>query len=497
MSDATWGTLKSGDWSVASNWRNNAVPTATSDVTIVTPGPTITISTAASAGWLAIDAAATVDDKKSLTLGGPLVVEQGKFILESSGALHLTGAQPFIEIADGGEFDALGTQTLSGLSIELGDGTAGGAKLDFGALTLNAGLLFNGAAGSSAPSADTISGASLTNLGEISATNAASVSIKATSFTNKGILDDQSLSTFVVAVGSFTNMGKVEVSGAAGATLSATSSLTNDTEIDDTSLLTLAMRNFVDEGNVNVSGAASRLVIGSTAMASGSTTGSGNLNFSGTDELLEFVGVQDFSLNQTFFTGADASLEIAGAGSTKGVLTIGKPNAIFFDGGGANQVLGVSSANPSELINDGNIVDGFGGSLTFNVGTFVNNGYVTVGGGADVVNAVVKSALSGTGYFRTEGKSTLEIEGSVAAGEKFEISGELKLDLPSSFHGTLASFGTLDLAGILATSATWAANVLTIQESHAQLKVSLDGAYAGHKFTVGSDHAGGSLITMG
>jgi filamentous hemagglutinin len=504
MSTIQWGSLNSGNWSVASNWRGGVLPTLKDLVEIDIPVPLITISAAALAQELVISAAATVDDAGSLTLGEPLVVSVGDFTLDTSGALQWASGNHWITVYGGGEFQALGVHTLNALTLNLGVGDSSSAKVAYGTLTLGstATVDFNGSSIGAAPSVQSMIGGALTNTGVIFANEYASALVQATTFVNSGAIMDQSLSQFTLSAQTFTNSGVLTVDGAGGATISASTGIVNNSAIDDQISLTIDTPLFVDNGSVALSGAGTQLIVQSSASGSGISNGVGGIAISGTHDVLEFIGNQTFSQRWITDQGANASLEIAGGSTTAGELTIASGSALDINATGMNITGGATTLGANTLVNDGVIDDAVtGGTLSFAVADLINNGAVVVGSQDDVV---VRSALSGTGAFLIGSAGTLEIGSSAAPGGSVVFlansNGELKLDAAPSFAETIQGFNvkaTIDLSDIVATSATWASNLLTITESGgATFALNVAGSYANSTFLTASDNAGGTLIHL-
>ena len=505
MSTILWGSLNSGDWSIASNWFGGALPTLTDLVKIELPVPLITISTAASAEELDISAAATVDDKGSLTLAGPLAVSVGDFNLDTSGTLQWASGHTWITVYGGGEFQALGVHTLDALTLNFGVGDSTSAKVAYGTLTFGskAAVDFNGSNSASAPSPQSMTGGALTNDGVFYATAYASVLIDATSFVNNLHIFNQSGAKFAIEAQTFSNFGTFTADGVGGSTISASTNFANSGTVDDEISLTIDTPLFVSSrGVIDVSGVGTQLIAQSSATGSGSWSGSGGILISGANDVLEFIGNQSFSQQGITVQGANASIEIAGGSLTAGETTIASGSKLTILATGMNITGGATTLGADTLVNDGAIDDSLiGGTLSFSVAELVNNGDISVGAQDEVD---VKSALSGTGAFLINSNGTLEIDNSAAIGGSVVFfgssNGELKLDAASSFDETIQFFNVnakIDLANIVATSATWSNNILTITESGgATFTLNVAGSYAGSKFTIASDNAGGSLIQL-
>ncbi|MFO1086032.1 MAG: VWD domain-containing protein [Reyranellaceae bacterium] len=134
-------------------------------------------------------------------------------------------------------------------------------------------------------------------------------------------------------------------------------------------------------------------------------------------------------------------------------------------------------------------------------GSIVNNSYLEATDGV----LVVTGAISGTGLNKIGSNATLEL-GSGSPDSVFfnGASATLRLDTPAAFKGTIVGFDALDkidLRGIAGgTKATLdSKNVLHVLNSSSVeiASLQLTASNIGQSFTVGSDGAGGTMITGG
>ena len=101
-------------------------------------------------------------------------------------------------------------------------------------------------------------------------------------------------------------------------------------------------------------------------------------------------------------------------------------------------------------------------------------------------------------------KGTVDVAAvTVSKTQTFDFvdnTGVLRLVQPNEFQASITGFQTgdsIDLPGIKADTATWSSNTLTIANSGTTVAtLSLQGDYSQDKFTVASDGATGSAITV-
>ena len=198
--------------------------------------------------------------------------------------------------------------------------------------------------------------------------------------------------------------------------------------------------------------------------------------------------------------GTAAANSLALTGSTTltvgGALTLG--TSLTLDDGGIMLSGGTLSAQSivSDNGNEGGL-SGYGtisGAITGNVFLYAQGGTLTIEGSL---------AGDSSDYFVIGAGATLELTNSCDNGIDFAyVPSSLKLDAPTTFTGsilTIAAGDTIDLAGIIANSATYSGTTLTINETNGQhLTYNVSDNVidtAGLTVTVASDNSGGTLVT--
>ncbi|MFO1161128.1 MAG: VWD domain-containing protein [Reyranellaceae bacterium] len=134
-------------------------------------------------------------------------------------------------------------------------------------------------------------------------------------------------------------------------------------------------------------------------------------------------------------------------------------------------------------------------------GSITNNGYLEATDGV----LVVTGSIGGTGLVKIGSNATLELgAGSPDAVFFNGASATLRLDTPAAFKGTIVGFDALDkidLRGVAGgTKATLdSKNVLHVLDAGSVeiTSLQLTASNIGQSFTVGSDGAGGTMITGG
>ncbi|SDP50916.1 Ig-like domain-containing protein [Afipia sp. GAS231] len=210
-------------------------------------------------------------------------------------------------------------------------------------------------------------------------------------------------------------------------------------------------------------------------------------------------GASAYAHNLTI-NDAHATLDDAGSLALSGGLTL-TAGTLHLDGGSLQTVTAIDIANGATFEGYGNV---FAAS-----GNLAVSGTVTA---SDTSHALdFASAVTGTGDFHIAAGATLEFGGSVASGTTVTFdggTGELKLDNPGGFNGTIVGFhGTapdaadsdvIDLAGIDYNAGpghftqSYAGGVLTVS----------DGTHTAHltfsnfsdTFVFATDGHGGTLV---
>lgn len=307
----------------------------------------------------------------------------------------------------------------------------------------------------------------------------------------------------------------------------------------------------IDQGGTfaggTVSGAGTLVLNPGTLTVSGATTisslftqyastvaGTGTLTLAGSTTFLSsaaYTGSGTTSLTGTGVITSGAPLGLDGGRLFKvgGTLTVQSSGLIMlgynpFAGPGTTATLSTTAAGLIDLQGDNQQILGYGsGPDVFNnAGTFRkssgtgtsrvasevslnNTGTVQVQSGT----LDIAASITGTGTLKIGDASRLELEGSVAAGQKATftgVGGILQLMNPASFAGTIAGFDSndkLDLNGFNPGSTTIgfvenAANtqgVLSVHQGGTTVNFTLLGQYAASGFATSSDGGGGTFIT--
>jgi hypothetical protein len=383
MAAINWKNPVNGDWSVASNWSTNTVPTSGDAVTISAPGSyTVTISSADLANSLTFNAsqAALLETGGSLTVTGALTVDSGFVSLSETntiGSVALAGGVLGI-----GKGAALGTGTLTVTSGELlGTATATVAN----SIALSAGSTTTFAA---AP------GTTLNLTGGVDFVGNDTVDIGGPG-ENGEVLWSSSPSgdttdTFDVLDGTLT---------AANSELGFILNLINGTTVAAGATLDWAgnaasIKNLQGAGVVTNSGAAQTMTLSGTTSFSGAISGALSVVFNGNAAL---SGLEDYTGGATI-DGSDTvsntgAYDIVANTNIAGAATATFVNNDLFEktaGGGVSQVT-------SNFVNNGTL-DVLRGSVQFS-GGFTNNGVihglVTKSGTVTTISAPVPSDFNG------------------------------------------------------------------------------------------------------
>jgi hypothetical protein len=321
----------------------------------------------------------------------------------------------------------------------------------------------------------------------------------------------------MVSATTFANTGTVQAVGDNGSTaggfveLNPTTAVVNNGTFvtGNTGGIGVYSPSFVNNGVVNIAGGNDDLEItsaypGGTFSTPTVTTGAGAINLSGAGSRVRFVGTQSFSQGTINLTGAGATITDASVGVV-GIpvssLTLGAQSVINASATSADITSWYNSGN--QIINNGAInANATGGTLTIDPALFANNGTISVSNGDHLV---VKAATTGSGSVSLAGGASAEFGSNVASSETiaFVVGSNdlLKLDTPTTVSAAISGFAagdTIDLAGVVATKATWANNALTITENTgAQFVLDVLGNYASNNsFALASDGLGGTDITL-
>ncbi len=548
MTAIHWKSGTTGDWSGAVNWDTGVAPAAADSVTIDAAGVyTVAISGADAARSLTVNAAgATVVDTGSLTLAGGLTMTAGQFDLNAGGSvsggtlsatggsfawnggtlfgdtyqgpLSLTAAGASLNIANGltltgaggtgpGTLDLsgsatsinfLGTQTLDNVVVTDGNaGTGGGGTaIDFGALTLGSNTVLTMVNGNALVSAWAIDvGTSLTNNGTIQTSqwNAGADIVVGTLLNNGLISTTNGGAGFSLQATDFTNNGTLQTLGG-GIGISAYNTFTNNGLIVDNGGVATQVTGFTNNGIIDLGGYNTYLAIigaytGPTAVG---LNGTGTINMTGSLNQLRLLYSQSLQSGTINLSGTGETIEA-------GPLVTGGTNELIL---GAQTVINHTAGTTqlggwTDTLNGTINASGAGGLLTIDPSTLIANGSINVSGGDRVL---ITSAVTGTGSITLASGGIAEFSGSSASTESAVFTdtsnATLRLDLgaASSFKSVIQGFNSgnvIDLAGITATSATWANGVLTINGSGwgmtGPITLAMAGNYAGATFHIAGD----------
>jgi hypothetical protein len=385
MATINWKNPVNGDWSVATNWSTNTVPTSGDAVTISAPGSySVMITSSDLANSLTFNAsqAALLETGGSLTVTGALSVDSGFVSLSEAntiGSVLLAGGELGI-----GKGTALGTGTLTVTSGELlGTATATVAN----SITLSAGSTTTFAA---AP------GTTLNLTGGVDFIGNNTVDIGAPGENGEVLWSSapsgNTTDTFDVLDGTLT---------AANSELGLILNLINGTTVAAGATLDWAgnsasIKNLQGAGRVTNSGASQMMTLSGTTSFSGTISGRLSLNFLSSAAL---SGLEDANGGATL-SGSIAvtnagTYDIVGNTNIAGASTSTFVNNALFEktsGGGVSDVT-------SNFVNNGTL-DVLSGSVQFG-GGFTNNGLihglVTKSGAVTTISAPVPSDFNGDG----------------------------------------------------------------------------------------------------
>jgi hypothetical protein len=180
-----------------------------------------------------------------------------------------------------------------------------------------------------------------------------------------------------------------------------------------------------------------------------------------------------------------------------GTLTLGTLTLNGTSSGGALLTLNGGTLSAQSITTDIGTSGGLFGYGTV-IGAVSGNVFIVADGGA----LKVQGSLSGDqSWFEINSGATLELSSGTAQSGLFSGLGMLKLDTPTAFTGSIGNIvvgDTIDLAGIIASSATYSGSTLTINETNGQQltynNVIGTGSLAGHIVAVASDNNGGTLV---
>jgi T5SS/PEP-CTERM-associated repeat protein len=224
------------------------------------------------------------------------------------------------------------------------------------------------------------------------------------------------------------------------------------------------------QGQVSISGNSALLVYGTATVGGTGSVGAGQLTVgTSADDLALFALMGTLTIDGTGQVG------LGGANATL------RASAVDVDAGGTMSGAGTLSGIG-------------GGNATTTPASITNDGTIAANGG----NLLLYGDIGGSGTLTIGSGATLTVEGAVGSGQTIAFSPHAKLVIadPASFHGTITGFDatdTLEIGGAQATSATWAANHLTIDLPSGALQYDVAGSFT-TGFATHTDNLGGSNI---
>ena len=235
------------------------------------------------------------------------------------------------------------------------------------------------------------------------------------------------------------------------------------------------------------------VIVDGTLLVSGDGSGAANqvavsgAEFTGGGTIDVTVAAADggASLQQQLVVDASTTLR------NDGTMTIGSSGAA-----GAATLGAATAASGSTFIN------GAGARLTtqaaaaLSVAAIRNDGMIDVSAGT----LALEVAVQGAGAVTVENGATLSVDAPFTQGSVALASGSLlRLSQPSTFASTLlapATGATIDLAGLTATAATVNNGAIVVTTSAGAISLAETGLINGTTLGLGSDNAGGTLLTV-
>ena len=439
MAAISWKTGISGNWSQASNWSPQTVPSSSDDVTISASGSyTINLDTA-------FDVSSLIFDAPGATINIPAT----SFLATFHGAT-ITGGT----IDGPGMFELLGVSSITpGPPLTLGGGDSSGRptfRIDgSSSLSLSAAIDVGDAAGPNAI---------IQNFGTFNLiSDAAGIGVNPSgngNFQNNAVLEKTGGSGTSQLFASVTNTGTVSIttgtlefdgpSNTLSGTISGVGTIAfgaGSTQLE----VTPTVSNFlIDGGNVTLAGNTSTLTGSFTLLG-------GALNFGAAVTLT-----------------LPAAVNFGGGSVTGGTLMLN----------GNTAVTGGTTAIHPAVVNNGTIAASAG--LLDLAGAVSGNGHITIGTGAVVDLGQTSAATQRVNFV--------------------DATGTLKIDQPGLFKSPISGFqagDTIDLAGISATSALYLNGGLRLFSGGTPLpQLTLSTPYAHNAFGIAPDGAGGTLVTV-
>ena len=511
----TW-TAGSGDWNTPLNWSPASVPSGFDSALINSSGrniisigagesETIDNVTIAAADTLAVSGTLTANrivdnavllfigshalDAASLSLAGTLAIQDGSLTLGSSETITQSGAVALLASGSAAT-DAIINQGSINAAISGGSlSVASSSFINQGTISVVNETMTLGAAGGS-----------WSNSGAITLAGTASLTLAG--------------SVVTAAVGNIIGASSVSLVGTlnnAGATLTAvghgrplgTVNLTTTGRVAGGTIADATGTGFAFNGGtfsgVTFQGPINLIANGAVLNVVDGLDPSGTIALTGANARLNFLASQTLDA-VNFAIGNPAGADTITAGSSGGTLTLGSHASIVSSAANAAAVLNVSGAR---CVLAGTIdAVAMGGTFTILGGTFENDGSIIVGNNDRLV---VGTGVTGAGTVGLSTGAIADFAGSVAATQRIGFSdatATLALESPSSFGATIEGFATgdtIDLPQIAASVATWQPETGKLLIANGTIPIaalSLAGDYAVGRFIIGSDHTGGTAITL-
>jgi hypothetical protein len=398
-----------------------------------------------------------VDDGQTLMLSGTEII--GGTINDYSGAL-------------GGNIDVTGNSKIDG-----------GAKLNFGTVTVEAGKTLT-----------------LDN-----------VTVNGTSFTDSGAIIQVDDGTTLTLHGATINGGTIN-DGTATGTVSGAGTVFGDIDVTGNSTISNASLNYgdikIEQGisltldNVAVTGTSIEVdgvsTVGKLILENGTTISGSQLTIDSSDQL---------TMNGATITGGaitdNGSIDVTKSSTINGDAKLSNGNATVENGVTLKlDNVTVTGTTFTDISASGSIIQVDSGDTltldgaTFNGGKFDNNGIIDVIGSTTTISANV----SGSGTAIIDGNATLRLDGAFTETVTFaDNAGTLKLGPSSSFTGHVAGFAsgtTLDVLGFLATKVIYDSSngTLTVSDATHTASIKLTGDFSNSTFLFSSDGHGGTNI---
>jgi hypothetical protein len=454
MASVTWLSAVSADWSVAADWSTGTVPGAADDVFLNAAGAYV-VSIAAGESFTA----------NSLNMGG-------------GGTVAVAGTLDF-DNASGSSF-SVGSLTVEPGGVLSGEGVVfgPGPVLNQGTMVGNVDIRSGGQALFITPAG------SFTNQGLMLATAGGNLDIdtgKFSTFANitGGVLTGGSYQADTVSTLVFVTPGAAVAFTTIDAALTFNGSAAEiDNNRSGTGTFTSvedALTNIGAAGLLNILGGRDYTASVALTDRGALTLGGGTLNATGLTvtsggTIIGHGMIEPAIANAGTVEAAGGFLTLAGGISDGGALRVDADATMVLNGTFARPITdnGTMQAQDGTL----SLVGAIGGS----------GGFVIQGGSASALTVLKLGSASNN---------------PVAFNGAF---GDLILDAPATFSGSIVGFGagdSIDLAGIVANGATLTGSALDVTNNGSLVDtLSLTGNYVGGVFSATSDLTGGTAITV-